>query len=116
MAATATAPPDSPDVLDQREILAALRAVRKGDFSVRLPLEQTGVAGDWNVTFETPQGPQVVTVTLKLEAGKLQHLSLILNRRQRARLRSGHYLVGVLLTDGADHYGPSRFSRLTVLR
>jgi len=55
-------------------------------------------------------------VTLKLKAGKLQHLSLSLTRRQRARLRSGHYLVGVLLTDGADHYGPSRFSRLTVLR
>ena len=55
-------------------------------------------------------------VTLELKADKLQHLSLTLDRRQRARLRSGHYLVGVLLTDGADHYGPSRFSRLTVLR
>jgi hypothetical protein len=55
-------------------------------------------------------------VTLKLEPGKLQHLALTLSRRQGQRLRTGHYLVGVLLTDGADHYGPSRFSRLTVLR
>src|SRR5438874_3505140 len=46
MAATATASLPPPDVLEQREILAALRAVRKGDFSVRLPLDRTGLAGE----------------------------------------------------------------------
>ncbi len=46
MAATATASPPPTDVLEQREILAALRAVRKGDFSVRLPRDRTGLAGE----------------------------------------------------------------------
>ena len=45
-AATATATPPPSDVLDQREILAALRAVRKGDFTVRLPSDRTGIAGE----------------------------------------------------------------------
>lgn len=31
---------------------------------------QNGAAGDWNVTFETPQGPQTVTVSLKLDGDK----------------------------------------------
>src|SRR5947207_5175379 len=31
---------------DARQLLAALRSVRRGDFSVRLPLGDTGVAGD----------------------------------------------------------------------
>ena len=29
-----------------RKLLGALRAVKRGDFSVRLPLEQTGPPGD----------------------------------------------------------------------
>src|SRR5438067_154738 len=45
-AATATATPPPADTLDQREILAALRAVRKGDFTVRLPRDRTGLAGE----------------------------------------------------------------------
>jgi hypothetical protein len=28
---------------------------------------QSGAAGDWEVTFETPQGPQTVTVSLKID-------------------------------------------------
>ncbi len=32
--------------VEQRQLLAALRAVRKGDFSVRLPLDQMGIAGE----------------------------------------------------------------------
>jgi len=33
-------------------------------------LAQSGVAGDWNITFDTPQGPQTVAVTLKLDGDK----------------------------------------------
>jgi HAMP domain-containing protein len=40
-AATAT-----PDTLDERQLLAALRAVRQGDFGVRLPRNKTGLAGE----------------------------------------------------------------------
>src|SRR3954469_22667463 len=32
--------------VDLRHLLGALRAVKRGDFSARLPLEQTGVAGE----------------------------------------------------------------------
>src|SRR3712207_1903296 len=42
----APAPPPPIDTIDERQLLAALRAVRKGDFSVRLPLDQTGIAGE----------------------------------------------------------------------
>jgi hypothetical protein len=31
---------------------------------------QSGVAGNWDVTFDTPQGPQTVTVTVKLDGDK----------------------------------------------
>src|SRR5262245_17693978 len=31
---------------------------------------QAGLAGDWNVTFDTPQGPQTVLVTVKLDGDK----------------------------------------------
>src|SRR5919109_1904268 len=49
MSETVVMAPETPimmDVLDQRRLLAALRRVRNGDFKVRLPLDNTGVAGD----------------------------------------------------------------------
>src|SRR3989440_3759069 len=49
MAETGVVPPQTPavtDVLDQKQLLAALRSVRNGDFKVRLPLDSTGIAGD----------------------------------------------------------------------
>ncbi|MBV8854311.1 MAG: HAMP domain-containing protein, partial [Sinobacteraceae bacterium] len=45
-----TAPPDTPAV-DLRKLLRALQAVRDGDFSVRLPSDQTGLAGKVADTF-----------------------------------------------------------------
>src|SRR5688572_6004109 len=33
------------DVLDSKQLLRVLTAVKKGDFSVRMPVEQTGLAG-----------------------------------------------------------------------
>src|SRR5438034_3423578 len=38
-------PQPSVDVLDAGELLRTLVAVRNGDFSVRMPLDQTGIAG-----------------------------------------------------------------------
>ena len=34
-----------PDSLDMRQLLSVLHSVRRGDFSVRMPAEYTGVAG-----------------------------------------------------------------------
>ena len=36
---------ESSDTLDTDQLLAVLTAVRKGDFSVKMPMSQTGVAG-----------------------------------------------------------------------
>src|SRR5579863_5699953 len=36
----------APEALKQRTLLAALRALRKGDFSVRLPLDLSGIDGE----------------------------------------------------------------------
>ena len=41
----------APDMLDARTVLAALRAFRKGDFSVRLPLDLFGLDGEIAQTF-----------------------------------------------------------------
>jgi HAMP domain-containing protein/CheY-like chemotaxis protein/signal transduction histidine kinase len=38
-------PAGSPDTLDTEQLLAVLTAVRKGDFSVNMPVSQVGVAG-----------------------------------------------------------------------
>lgn len=35
-----------PHVYDQRGLLKALRALRNGDFSVRMPLDLTGIDGE----------------------------------------------------------------------
>ncbi|HKA42954.1 MAG TPA: HAMP domain-containing protein, partial [Burkholderiales bacterium] len=41
----------SPAVVDQRELLKALRAFRKGDFSVRMPLDLVGIDGEIAAAF-----------------------------------------------------------------
>ncbi|MCC7449294.1 MAG: HAMP domain-containing protein, partial [Anaerolineae bacterium] len=41
----ATAVQTSPDTLDANQLLRTLMAVKKGDFSARMPVEQTGIAG-----------------------------------------------------------------------
>ena len=46
----ANAPPEDPE-LDMRRLLRALQAVRDGDFSVRLPSDQTGLVGKIADTF-----------------------------------------------------------------
>src|SRR5262245_5706917 len=36
---------------ERRQLLGALRAVKRGDFTVRLPLDQTGIAGEIAAAF-----------------------------------------------------------------
>lgn len=40
-----TAIQNGTDTLDAKQLLRTLMAVKKGDFSVRMPVEQTGIAG-----------------------------------------------------------------------
>ena len=41
----------APDVLDRRELLKALRGLRRGDFSTRLPMDLVGVDGEIALAF-----------------------------------------------------------------
>src|SRR5262245_44388902 len=40
------APTTTGPMIDGRQLLAALRAIRQGDFNIRLPLDQIGMAGE----------------------------------------------------------------------
>src|SRR5215469_454866 len=72
-------PPDS--ALDQRKLLRALHAVRDGDFSVRLPSDQTGLAGKIADTFN-----EIVTSTERL-AGELERVGQIVGKDGKTRHR-----------------------------
>src|SRR5258706_1965687 len=41
----------SPEILDHRAMLSALRALKKGDFSVRMPTDLTGIEGEIALAF-----------------------------------------------------------------
>jgi HAMP domain-containing protein/CheY-like chemotaxis protein len=70
--------------LDQRQLLAALRAVQRGDFSVRLPLGYTGISGEIAAAFN-----DIVDLNRRT-ASELQRISKVVGRDgrigQRARL------------------------------
>ncbi|HEV3339940.1 MAG TPA: HAMP domain-containing protein, partial [Pirellulales bacterium] len=61
-------------LLDARPLLAALRSVRKGDFSVRLPLDQTGIAGEvaeaFNDVVDLLQGTTAEIERVSVAVGK----------------------------------------------
>ncbi|WP_425429149.1 HAMP domain-containing protein [Azospirillum thermophilum] len=72
------------DTLDPKALLAALRQLRKGDFSVRLPLDLTGLDGDIAAAFN-----DVVELNEKLTA-EVSRLSVAIGKEgkisQRAKL------------------------------
>ena len=67
---------------DQRQLLAALRAVRKGDFSVRLPLDLEGIAGEIAEAFN-----DVVELNQRT-AKELQRMSRVVGRDGRIGQRA----------------------------
>src|SRR5215469_10782653 len=70
--------------LDTSVLLTALRAVQKGDFSVRLPLDWTGVAGKVADVFN-----DVIELNQRL-AAELERISVVVGQsgrlNERARL------------------------------
>ena len=76
--------------LDQHELLAALHAMQAGDFSVRLPGSQTGVAGKICDTFNT-----IVAANQRI-AQQLEHVGEVVGRQGKTRTR-----VRFGLSDGA---------------
>jgi hypothetical protein len=74
----------TPSSLDSRQLLAALRAFRKGDFSARLPIGPTGIEGEITEAFN-----DVVALSERVtgEFGQLAAMVGKLGRTQhRARL------------------------------
>jgi HAMP domain-containing protein len=71
-----------PDTLDQRQLLAALRAVRKGDFRARLPLGLTGIAGEIAETFN-----DIVELNART-ARELRRISTVVGRDGRIGQRA----------------------------
>ena len=76
--------------LDLRDLLTALHAMRAGDFSVRLPGSQTGVAGKIYDTFNT-----IVSANERI-AQQLEHVGDVVGRQGKTRTR-----VRFGLSDGA---------------
>src|SRR6185312_1348387 len=87
MATTKLAPPSNPPDATQfaRELLAALQAVRNGDFSARLPGDRTGLAGKIADTFN-----EIATLNGRMAAELLRVEQAVGRKgqiRQRVKLR-----------------------------
>jgi HAMP domain-containing protein/CheY-like chemotaxis protein len=83
---------DAPDgsVLDLKELLYALQAMRQGEFDVRLPGNQTGLAGKIADTFN-----DIVAANERM-AEQLEHVGQVVGRDGKTRTR-----VRFALSDGA---------------
>ena len=66
--------------LHSQQLLAALRAVKRGDFAVRLPLEQTGVAGEIAGAFND------VVELLDVSTKELERISRVAGKEGKIRL------------------------------
>ena len=74
------APSGEPE-FDMRRMLQALQAVRFGDFSVRLPNDQTGLAGKIADTFN-----EIVAANERM-AQQLKHVGQVVGREGKSRQR-----------------------------
>jgi HAMP domain-containing protein len=79
---TEDTPPITTDTVDARQLLSALVAVKKGDFSARLPPEWTGLAGRISDTFN-----DVIERNEKM-AQELERVSLLVGKEGKTRERA----------------------------
>src|SRR2546426_758887 len=97
MAETGVVPPQTPavtDVLDQKQLLAALRSVRNGDFKARLPLDGTGIAGEIAQAFN-----DVVDLNERM-AGEFTRITVVVGREGRVGQRAA---LGPVTGSWADY-------------
>src|SRR4051812_21491711 len=117
-------------------VTVARVSARLGAVSVRLVRSRTSLGKLRSrrrivVAVKTPAAARAVTValwkgeqgkvplaqaSLRVAGGRTQQVALTLSSRAAKHVRSGRYLVGGTLGDGANLYGPARFLRLTVVR
>jgi len=101
---TAQVTPPSPELnghlIDGRQLLGALRAVRNGTFIVRLPLDQSGVAGEladvFNQVMEVLEGSTVEIERVSHTVGKEGNLT----RRASLPGASGGWAVRIEAING----------------
>jgi hypothetical protein len=79
--ASLSAPPGEDSSLDLRELLAALEAVRDGDFSVRMPSGHVGLAGKVADTFND------IVASNRRMALELERVGQVVGREGRTRQR-----------------------------
>src|SRR5438876_10627834 len=72
----------SRDTLDQKQLLAVLMAFKKGDFSARMPLDHTGIAGKIADTLN-----EVVETNEKL-AAELVRVSTVVGKEGKTSQRA----------------------------
>ena len=70
------------DAVDSRQLLKALRLVAKGDFSVRLPIDQTGLAGEISEAFNN-----AVELNERL-TNELERISTVVGKEGRITQRA----------------------------
>src|SRR5438445_4560939 len=68
--------------LDPRQLLVALRAVKRGDFTVRLSLEQTGIAGEIVTAFND------VVELMEVSTNELERISRVVGKEGKITQRA----------------------------
>jgi hypothetical protein len=111
--------PRSVRLITARRTVAKLRRSRRLVTQVRVPATaRWATIALWRTnkrSVRSGRRPIAFAAVRLLKSGR-NDVVLTLTRRQARSLRAGRYLVGVVLTDGADRVGPARYRRLTVLR
>jgi hypothetical protein len=106
-------------LLTNRRTRRGLRRTRRLVSSVVAPrTARWAVVGLWRTKRRTVRRgrPPLALAAVRLVRTGRSRVRLVLTARQAKRLRRGSYLVGLVLTDGADRIGPGRYRRLKVVR
>ena len=85
---TAQRPPETTDNLDSKLLLRTLAAVKKGDFSVRMPLDQTGISGKIADTLN-----EIIEMNERL-ASELERISTVVGKEGKITQRASLGSVG----------------------
>ena len=103
------------DKIDERQLLKSLRAFRKGDFSVRLPTDQTGIAGEiaeaFNINRDNPQGSSLN----KTSTGPAAEIDNALTNEERAQKQRTIFDMGVSIVNNPTAPKESRLAAAKTL-
>ena len=87
----------APEVLDRRQVIAALRSFRRGDFNVRLPEDLQGQDGELAQLFN-----EVVDLNQQMTA-ELERLSKVVGKEgkitQRGRVKNARPVAAVSMVE-----------------